>query len=214
LPTYTRAFLFANGPVKDLLFISKAIQKTDLLIAVDGGLKHMRKIGKHPHILIGDLDSIAKQEFHLLENERVDIRKFPIQKDETDLELALGILPEFNIRKAIISGATGDRVDHTLGNIHLLLQNQKTLDLVLDDGQQEVFIIKKHALIHGKPNDIVSLIPLEEKVTGITTSQLVYPLKHEKLYLAGTRGISNVMLGKTAEVQKKRGQLLCVHLRV
>jgi thiamine pyrophosphokinase len=86
--------------------------------------------------------------------------------------------------------------------------------MVLDDGQQEVFIIKKHALIHGKPNDIVSLIPLEEKVTGITTSQLVYPLKHEKLYLAGTRGISNVMLGKTAEVQKKRGQLLCVHLRV
>jgi thiamine pyrophosphokinase len=81
LPTYTRAFLFANGPVKDLLFISKAIQKTDLLIAVDGGLKHMRKIGKHPHILIGDLDSIAKQEFPLLENERVDIRKFPIQKD-------------------------------------------------------------------------------------------------------------------------------------
>lgn len=210
---YKRAFLFANGSVADLSAVANQIRMTDLLVAVDGGFKYLAKIQKIPHILIGDLDSVSPKEIQRLEKLKVEIRKYPTEKDETDLELALGMLAEFKVSKVIVAGATGDRLDHSLGNIHLLTKFQSTFDLSLDDGHQEMFLIGDRSVIHGKPNDIVSLIPIDEKVIGITTTHLAYPLKKETLYLASTRGISNVMLGKIASVQKQRGNLLCIHIR-
>ena len=210
---YKRAFLFANGSVADLSAVANQIRMIDLLVAVDGGLKYLSKIKKIPHILIGDLDSVSAKEVQRLEKLKVEIRKYPVEKDETDLELALGMLAEFKVSKVIVAGATGDRLDHSLGNIHLLTKFQSTFDLSLDDGHQEMFLIGDRSVIHGNPNDIVSLIPIDEKVMGITTTHLAYPLKKETLYLASTRGISNVMLGKIASVQKQRGNLLCIHIR-
>jgi thiamine pyrophosphokinase len=211
--TDKRAFLFANGFVADHSVIANQIRKPDLLIAVDGGLKHLQKIQKSPHILIGDLDSISERQIHQFEKKRIEIRKFSTHKDETDLELALSMLSEFKVSRAVIVGGTGDRLDHSLGNIHLLIKFQSSFELTMDDGQQETFLIGQQSFIHGKPNDIVSLIPLEEKVTGVTTFHLAYPLKNETLYLESTRGISNVMMGQKAEVQKKKGSLLCIHIR-
>jgi len=213
MKTYKRAFLFANGFVEDLTSFARQIRITDLLVAVDGGLRYLNRLKKTPHILIGDLDSVSLKEIQRLEKLNVEIRKYSTHKDETDLELALGILPEFKVSKVIVAGATGDRLDHSLGNIHLLAKFQSSFDLSLDDGHQEMFLISDHSLIHGKSNDIVSLIPLETKVTGIITAHLAYPLKNETLYFTSTRGISNVMLGQTAKVQKQKGSLLCIHIR-
>ena len=210
---YSRAFVFANGSVQDLKATGAQIRSSDLLIAVDGGLKYLIALGKMPRILIGDLDSVPAKEVTRLEKENVEINRFPTHKDETDLELALGMLDEFKVSVAILVGATGDRLDHTLGNIHLLTKYQCSFHLSLDDGKQEAFLIQERATIQGGPNDIVSLIPLEGKVSGITTHDLLYPLKNESLFLGSTRGISNVMLGKIATVQKQKGTLLCTHIR-
>jgi thiamine pyrophosphokinase len=213
MKTYKRAFLFANGSVVDLTAISRQIRKTDLLVAVDGGLKYLANIKLTPSILIGDLDSVSTKDVQRLEKLKVEIRKFPVSKDETDLELALGMLSEFKVSKVTVAGATSDRLDHSLGNIHLLTKFQSTFDLSLDDGRQEIFLIGDRTVIHGKPDDLVSLIPLQEIVTGVTTTHLAYPLRNEILYFASTRGISNVFLGNTAIVQKQKGTLLCIHNR-
>jgi thiamine pyrophosphokinase len=205
--------VFANGSIADIHAVASMIRKSDLLVAVDGGLNYLTILGKAPHVLIGDLDSVTRQDILRLEKEQIDIRIFPTQKDETDLELALGMLSEFGISKVVIIGATGNRLDHSLGNIHLLVKFHKNFEILLEDGQQEMFLIDRHSIIHGKSNDIVSLIPLEEKVSGITTSRLAYPLKDDNLFLASTRGISNMMLEKTAEVRLVKGFLLCIHIR-
>jgi thiamine pyrophosphokinase len=213
MKTYKRAFLFATGSVVNLQAIALQIHSSDLLVAVDGGLKYFTKIKLTPNILIGDLDSVSAKEVRDLEKLNVEIRKYPVEKDETDLELALRMLSEFKISRVFVAGATGDRLDHSLGNIHLLTKFLSNFDLSLDDGHQEIFLVGENTVIHGRPSDLVSLIPLEEKVTGITTTNLAYRLNNEPLYLASTRGISNVMLGKTAIVQKQKGRLLCIHTR-
>jgi len=213
--SYKRAFLFANGSVADIDQLATRIRKTDLLVAVDGGLRYLKKIKRLPDMLIGDLDSVSEQDIRWLKKERVEIRKFPTHKDETDLELALKMVRELKITEAVILGATGDRLDHTLGNIHLLTKYQSpTLNLYLDDGKQEIFLVKNRSTIHGKPKDIISLIPLEVNVSGISTHRLSYPLSNETLFRDNTRGISNEMLGKTATVLVKKGLLLCIHIRV
>jgi len=68
--------------------------------------------------------------------------------------------------------------------------------------------------LHGKPGDIVSLIPLGEEARGITTHHLEYPLRGESLAFGSTRGISNVMLKNQAKVHVSEGMLLCTIIHI
>ena len=74
--------------------------------------------------------------------------------------------------------ALGGRLDQTLANINLLLLPELAdRDVRLFDGIEEVFLIRDQVTIHGQPGEIVSLIPLQGPVTGITTRGLQYPLR-------------------------------------
>jgi thiamine pyrophosphokinase len=212
--TKERVILFANGEVKDYPRLASRFRKGDILVAVDGGLRHIKKLGLTPSLLIGDLDSVSAKDVKDLEKQQVPIQRFAIHKDETDLELALLAVAGMNIHSVVIVGATGGRLDHTLGNIHQLLDEKyKSWDIRLEDGNQEIFVIRDSHILEGNQGDIVSLIPLTEKVTGIQTQGLEYPLDDETLSISRTRGISNVMLGKSATILIKNGFLLCVHIR-
>ena len=106
------------------------------------------------------------------------------------------------------------RLDQTLANLYLLeLPALEGLDVCLDDGREEVFIIRGRAEIIGQPGDTVSLLAMDDCVRGVLTDGLRYPLKEETLYQNRSRGISNEMLAKAATVQVSSGRLLCIHTR-
>lgn len=209
-----RALIFANGDISDLQAAQTMLNPGDTLIAADGGMRHLLRLGRTPDLVVGDLDSLPENELSRLEQAGVRVVRFPTHKNETDLELALQAAVEQGFDVITIMGALGGRLDQTLGNINLLaapfLQGKA---VHLDDGRQEVFRITSAAEIHGEPGDTVSLLPVEGEAQGVTTVGLEYPLDGETLYSYQTRGISNVMQGKTARVELSRGVLLCVHTR-
>ena len=82
-----RAVLFVNGPSFDL--VPSIPDPADFLVAVDGGLRHLLRIGLLPYLLIGDMDSVAPADLAICEEKHIEIMRFPPQKDQTDLELAL-----------------------------------------------------------------------------------------------------------------------------
>ncbi len=53
----------------------------------------------------------------------------------------------------------------------------------------------------------VSLLPFSEKVSGITTHGMQYPLNEESLEWGTTRGISNVCISDSASVEVKSGRV-------
>jgi thiamine pyrophosphokinase len=111
-----------------------------------------------------------------------------------------------------VAAAVGGRLDQTLGNIFLLMQPQlASVDVRLVDGRREVFLIRDQATLHGRPDEIVSLLPLLGPATGVLTADLAYPLRRETLYPDHTRGISNRMTGDTCQVAIESGVLLCIH---
>ena len=113
-----------------------------------------------------------------------------------------------------IVAALGGRLDQTLGNIFLLARPVLADgDIRLEDGQQEVFLIRSLGIVNGQPGDTISLIPLTSQVVGVVTEGLRYPLQDEILYFDQTRGISNVLLGSEAVIRLREGILLCVHSR-
>jgi thiamine pyrophosphokinase len=209
-----RAFIFANGEIENLPALRGLLRPEDVLISADGGLRHLRALGLTPAVVIGDMDSIPADEAERMENAGTQLLRYPVDKDETDLELALQWAVTQGHRTIRVAGALGGRLDQTLGNVFLLMHpGLAGCDARLDDGVWEVFLIHERAAIHGRKGDIVSLLPMLGPAGGIATQGLRYPLKGETLLPERTRGISNVMLGRRSEVSLEEGVLLCIHQR-
>ncbi len=207
----SRIIIFANGDLPDLEKARALLYEGDYIIAADGGTRHILALGMMPNLLIGDLDSVTKEEIEKIQQNNVEIILFPRDKNETDLELAIQHALTLNPEQVIIAGALGGRLDQTLGNIALI---SASFILRLDDGIEEVFFCHNNCEIKGKSGDIVSLIPWQGEVAGIVTTGLKWPLQSETLYPQKTQGISNEMLGDIASVKIKSGLLLIIHRRI
>ncbi len=211
----SRCIIFANGILPNLDAARRLLRPDDLIIAADGGSRHALALGLTPDYVIGDMDSLDKNQWHSLEQAGVSIELHPRDKDETDLELALDRALELGMREIVIVAALGRRLDQTLGNLALLTNIQlSTLNVKLDDGVEEVFFVREQAEVRGRRGDLVSLIPWGREVAGVRTNGLRWPLSMENLVPHKTRGISNEMTGNVASVQIKSGLLLIVHRRL
>jgi thiamine pyrophosphokinase len=209
-----RLIVFANGIVPDLASARRLIQPGDVLFAVDGGTRHVLALGLLPAVVIGDLDSLEPDSRQILEAHGVEIRQHPRDKDETDLELTLRDARAGGYREIIILGALGGRLDQTLGNLALLTKPEwAVLDIRLDDGVEETLFTRSRCAVHGKPADIISLLPWGGEVTGVCTEGLRWPLYTETLFPDKTRGISNEMVSGDASISLETGLLLVVHRR-
>lgn len=211
-----RAFIFANGERTHSETIQAMSAPGDYRVAADGGLRFMQALNWKPDLLIGDLDSLSAQEVEAVRAAGVEVRQYPIHKNETDLELALDAALKAGCREIRIVGALGGRLDMTLGNIFLLmLPDLVGLDVCLDDGYEEVLLIYPSGQVEitGESGDRVSLLPLNGPAIGVRTIGLYYPLHNETLFPEHTRGISNVMEGGTASVALESGLLVCIHSR-
>ena len=207
-----RIIIFANGELPNIEKARALIKANDYIICADGGTHHAFALGLKPNLVIGDLDSVTDAE---LQKADARIIQFSRDKNETDLELALNYALEQKPTSILIIAALGNRLDQTLGNISLLSDARlATLDCRLDDGVEEVFFCRDQAKAEGRRGDIVSLIPWNGAVKGISTNGLRWQLNHESLYPDKTRGISNEMLEAVAEVSVETGLLLIIHRRV
>lgn len=208
------AVIFASGRLPNLRAARRLINPGDWLVAADGGARQLGRLGLLPHLLIGDMDSLTREEVAAFERAGVRLQRRPVEKDETDLELALRAALDRCCTRVRIAGAMGGRFDQVLGHLFLLMLPEAAgIDLRLDDGVEEVFLIRERGVIDGQPGDVVSLLPLAEPAVEVSTRGLKYPLAAETLYPHRTRGISNVMLLAQAEVYVSSGCLVCVHRR-
>jgi len=214
-PKSLTAFIFANGATDDGPLVRRELAATSdaWVIAADGGARQAQYYGLPIQTMIGDLDSLDDEEIAHLTAQGVDIQRFPPEKNETDLELALLLAARKQVSRIRLFSALGDRLDQTLSNIYLLaLAPLRDMDVRLIAGKQEAWIVYPgHTVIQGAKDDTVSLIPIAGEAQGIRTENLYYPLRHETLSFGPARGVSNVMLSETAHVHFDSGVLLIVH---
>jgi thiamine pyrophosphokinase len=209
-----RIIIFANGDLPDLDKAHAFLRPDDFILCADGGTRHVLALNLIPNLVIGDMDSVDKEQLQKLKDAGVEIELFPRDKNETDLELAITHALELNPTQIMVIGALGGRLDQTLANIALLTNSGlASFDIRLDDGVEEIFFCHDQVQIHGRSGDLVSLIPWGNPVHGIQTQGLKWPLKDETLYPDKTRGVSNEMLFQAASIKIESGLLLIVHRR-
>jgi len=209
-----RAVIFANGVLPQPDAARGLLRNNEVLIAADGGLRLALSLGVAPQLIIGDLDSAAREDVTRARALGARLELFPGDKDATDLELALRSALDSGCDFIRIVGGLGGRSDQALANLFLLADPAlRAVDVRLDDGVEEALVIRERAEITGGAGDTVSLLPLGSRAEGIVTEGLRYPLRGEMLQRYHTRGISNEMTGPLASVSLAKGLLICLHSR-
>lgn len=210
-----RIIIFANGELPDRDKARSLIRNDDYIICADGGTRHARALDLKPDLVIGDMDSAGKDEIERLKESNVPLELFSHDKNETDLELAIQRAVAMDPQQILILAALGGRLDQTLANIALLADPRlSAFDVQLDDGVEQVLLCRDQVQIHGRPGDLVSLIPWQGPVSKVETENLKWALQKETLYPDKTRGISNEMTADTASISIVSGLLLVVHRRI
>lgn len=185
----------------------------DLRIAANGGAVNARHhFTRAPDVLIGDLDSLDDATRAWCVVHRIEIIQHPREKDQTDLELALELALARGATAITLFGALGGRFDQTLANVFLLIKPARAGVMTrIVDAHLDAWIVWKRITIDGRIGETVSLIPLTERVEGIVTYGLRYPLRNETLYIDAARGISNELVAPRAEITLTQGLMLVVH---
>lgn len=209
-----RAIILSNGNLSGLDRLKENIDKNDFIVCTDGSATFALENNIHPNLVIGDFDSTTASIFKKLKQKNINLIKYPMIKDKTDFELAVDFLLKKKFKEIIVFGILGDRLDQIIANINLLIKIQienKDSMIKIIEGNQDLYILYKDIEISGKIGDLISIIPIDGDVIGITTTGLEYRLNNETLKYGLTRGISNILNQSKTKISVQKGHALVVH---
>mgnify|MGYP002395276483 CR=1 FL=1 len=206
--------IIGNGSIEDYSYYKKYTVQADLIICADGGANHALKLGIKPDLLMGDFDSISKDIMEYYIGLGIEIVKFPPKKDMTDTELAVNTAIQKGCDRIILIGCVGTRLDHSLANIFMLkTMLDKKISCIIANEYNEITLIKDKISLTREEGAKVTLLPLTERVEGVSTKGLYYQLDNATMGLGWTWGVSNEFSAETAEITIKSGMLLVIKSR-
>ncbi|MEJ5261358.1 MAG: thiamine diphosphokinase [Ignavibacterium sp.] len=203
-----KCIIIANGrsPSKNVVnFFKKKDYST--IICADGGANSAFKLGLVPDFIIGDLDSI-KPEILEFYSDKSTIIKIKRQND-TDVEKCLKFAIRKGFSEALLLGVTGDRLDHTICNLGIVLKfyNQIKCCIVAENS----YLIPTDETITLKSNagETISIYAFDKK-TKITSDGLKYPLRNSTLAFGERESTSNVAISNSVRIVVKGGIIFII----
>lgn len=184
-----------NVVMRDVDFIND----TNDYAGVDRGVYRLLKKGITPKFTYGDYDSVSREEREFIESE-LKINAVNSEKDYTDSHLALFDLVDKGYNEIDVYGALGDRIDHELMNIQLLLNEKfKNVDIRLIDKLNVIFKVIGKKELKNIGYKYISFIPFFNGTT-LTLDGFKYDGEVE-ISIGSTLTVSNEFVGQTATVE-------------
>ena len=179
----------------------------DYVICADAGYKIAEKVGIKPDLVVGDFDSSCGEK-----PTDAEIVVVPVEKDDTDLQLALSIAQDRGAKYITIIGGIGGRVDHTFGNVQTMVHfSQENIEILMIDPYQSITIQHPGTRVYkGNKQTKFSVFAHTPEVTGITYEGAYYPLTNHTITNTFPLGISNEFLADEIKVTIKTETLIVV----
>lgn len=188
------------------------LEKVDYIIAADRGSECLYDYSIVPDLLLGDFDSVNKEILDSIKSKTREVLKFPPEKDYTDTEIAIIEAAKRGAKKIYLFGATGTRMDHTLGNIGLLLTTKKRgIDLEIIDNNNRLYLAEKSMMLYGEFGENISFHALSDEVKNLTISGAKYNLDAYNIRLLDPRAICNEFVDTPIKISFENGELLISH---
>ncbi|GAC40706.1 thiamine diphosphokinase [Paenibacillus popilliae] len=206
-----RHVVICAGGILDASLLS-VCNEADVVIGADRGALALANQGICPDVAIGDFDSVTEDERIQIRNCSKHYHDFDaIDKDYTDTELAFHTALAWRPAQITLLGATGTRLDHTLGNIHLLRVGlDQGIQCQIVDAHNMIRLTNSELTLPRQPYSYMSLLPLSMTVTGITLKGFAYPLVDATLQIGQSLAISNQFAAKEGSVTIRDGYLLVI----
>ncbi len=203
------ALIIGNGNDIEKKYIENI--NVEYVICADGGLEKAEKLKLSPDLILGDFDSVDSSVLDYYKKLNIETVTFPPEKDYTDMELAVEYAIKKGYKDIVLTGASGSRLDHTLANIQLLEKYHcQGINLQMIDNNNYISIISDNAdiKIKYKKNHFVSLVPVTEKLEGLTLEGFKYPLDNVQVQRGTAFLISNEIIQGEGRILLKKGTAL------
>ncbi len=203
-----RCVIIGGAPITDYQRIKKYFRSDDYFIFCDSGLKHKEKLSVEASLIIGDFDSYKKPETD------IETIVLPCEKDDTDTFFAAkeGLKREFN--EFLIIGAIGGRLDHSSGNVSILLYlyNHNKKAMLIDD-YSVMNIVGSDPEYIDKEFLYFSLLNVCGNAKDVNIENAKYPLKNATVNCEYSYCISNELVNdEPAKVYINDGKMLLVKI--
>lgn len=194
----------STGQALDVILQTKTF---DEIIAADGGYEHLIKKGIEASIVFGDFDSLGYVPDHPC------VEKFDTHKDYTDLDLALMYACKKGFDEIFVCDSFTGRLDHSLGNLQLLIKYAARGVKVWGFTEDEVIA---PLIAPGKLSALsfeegawgtLSVLSHSNIAYGVSEKGLEYGVQGADCNNDALWGISNELIGKPACVSLEKGSL-------
>lgn len=187
------------------------------LIAADSGMDFFYRNGLIPDVIAGDFDSADAKSLDAFEQKgEIEILKLNPIKDDTDTEFVIREAIRRGATEITLLGATGTRLDHVFGNMHLLgIGLEENVMIQMVDPHNRIRMIRNSLNVRKDEQfgDYVSLLPIDGTVTGVTLKGFRYPLQDAVITSFSSLGISNEIVEEEARIEIREGVLLVMETR-
>lgn len=194
--------IFCAGQFEKL---AQPIHPEDLVLAADGGLTHLQRLGIDPQGILGDFDSLG----YVPEGAQV----FPVEKDDTDAMLAVRRGLDMGCRRFVLyGGLDGPRLDHTLANLQTLcyLTRQGAVGYLVGLDYMATAIGEETVAFSDGATGIISLFSLGAD-SELCIRGLQYELEKGVLTSSFPLGVSNHFVGKPAAITVHSGCVVALY---
>lgn len=201
-----RCVIIGGAPISNYEYIKNKLNKDDYLIYCDSGLKHIDGLERKPNLIVGDFDSCDNP------NLNIETIVLPCEKDDTDTVFGVKEGLKRGFDEFLLIGVVGKRLDHTLGNLSILLMLEKEgKNAKLIDNYSECELVIKHPKYITDEFSYFSLLSLTQITKGVSIENAKYGLNKAEIANYYQYGVSNeVIKGKVAKVSIDEGMLLLI----
>jgi thiamine pyrophosphokinase len=168
--------ILANGAFPQSEKLLKLLDTAGRVICCDGAVNSLVESGREPSVIIGDLDSVKPEVKLRYSNRLVQVT----DQQTNDLTKAVNWCVGNGIKEVTILGATGKREDHAIGNISLLSDYSKKLNVKILTDYGEFVAIAETTTFASFAGQQVSIFSLNTNLK-ITSKGLKYPLSEYNL---------------------------------
>ncbi|MDK2886674.1 MAG: thiamine pyrophosphokinae [Thermosipho sp. (in: thermotogales)] len=179
------------------------LDKTDYIIAVDGGANILFKNHILPNSIIGDLDSVEKNTLEYFRKNGVEILKFPSEKDETDCELAIRYAISKNASEIEILNFFGERLDMILALFGLMKKYK--MKIVAKSEKVEIGIIRNTLEMETNVNELWSFIALCDAKISLHGFKYKF---NGNMEFSNPIGVSNITISSKIKIEVIEGEVI------
>jgi thiamine pyrophosphokinase len=189
----------------------------NLYIAADRGYFSAKALGITPDVILGDFDSAPLTEE--MQTCGAEIIRHPVEKDDTDLMLAIKTALERGFNDIHVIGCLGgERFDHSIATVQSLAYAAHNGARAYAYGKGEggavsvCTVIKDGFLkLSARKSGNVSILSMTESSEGVTVKGLKYSLTGAILSSFFPLGVSNSFVGQDALIEVENGTLLVIY---